>query len=238
MTKLLYSKGVGLTARRLATELGLEPTKTPSDDVVIRWGNSNPGNDCSINPQQAIALAANGYHSLIRLRECDVNTLTLYRSPPIDDYPIYGRRFNHRAGSDIIICENLEMALKSRRSYFTKYYKTHLEFRVHVFNGKVLKMFRKHNGGDELDDMIRTSKFGWQYSRVSLDNYLGGQQLAIAATDALGLTFGGADIGYNRDTGQYVVFEVNTAPSLNTPTLELYLIEFRKYLNERGIQCT
>ena len=230
---LLYKRGVGITGRRLARALGMRATTTWNPNIRIRWGNSggNPIGAC-INQAEAIRIAAHGIHALEVLRDAGIPTIPVYRTvDDIQEYPVYSRRINHRAGKDIVICKTYQEAIENRQRFFTGYVETEREFRVHVFGGKILKMFRKVPRIPTPTDQIRSSFTGWGYSRVNLDNYKSGQAIAIEAVRALGLIFGGVDLGRTPEK-TWVVFEVNTAPGLNAPTLDLYVNEFKEWLND------
>jgi len=232
---LLYHRSTGKTGRALARLLNLRWGRSPSEKVVIRWGSSTPAvQDVAINSATSIELAANSLRSLQTLMGGGISTLELYLTPPDDPelYPILGRRWYHHAGLDIVWCNTQEEARCANRRYFTRYLKCDKEFRVHVFDKKVLRMFKKVPRVGGASETIKTSLRGWGYYRTALDKHIGAQELAVAATSTLGLVFGGVDIGWSRDQDKYVVFEVNTGPALNTVSQLYYAREFERYLLE------
>lgn len=237
MLALLYHRSTAKTGRRLAHLLGLKPITVPTleDTVVIRWGSSTfAPSDRAINSAPAIALCAHSLHAIERLHEANVPTLTVYKEPPSDPnlYTIFGRRIHHRAGLDIVICPSHTEAEASNSKYFTKFEVIDLELRVHVFGGKVLRVFKKVQRAEAAHQIIRTSRFGWGYQRVDKRNYLYGQAIAIKAVEALGLVFAAVDLGWNRSTRKYTVFEANTGPGLNTVSLLFYGEMFNQHLLE------
>jgi len=234
---LLYHKSCGKTGRKLARLLNLQSTKYFTDQTVfIRWGNSLPvpSDYGSINSAPSISLAAHGLKSLVALAEAEVSAPKVYITPPEDlsEYPILGRKIHHRAGTDIVWCETPEDAYISESNFWTKFIPVHKELRVHVFGGMPIRILRKVPRRNDADMRVRTSLRGWGYQRVGNQYYQRGQEVAVRAVDALGLTFGGVDLGWNEETKKYVVFEVNTAPSLNSISLLYYGKEFENYLLE------
>lgn len=228
---ILYHRSTALTGRRLARLLGLKHGSTPKGLISVRWGSSvSHTPDISPNTQESIRLASNGRKSLLHLRDSGLLVPKVYTTPPDNDYPILGRRINHRAGKDIIWCKTKEEATKANSSYFTGYMSVVSEFRVHVFGGKPLRMFRKVGGENEL---IRTSTFGWEYRRSDMSKHPKACEVAVNAVGALGLCFGGVDLGWGKDG--YVVFEVNTGPALNTISLLYYAQKLEAYLLKQEV---
>jgi len=235
MLSLMYHRSTSVTGRNLARLLGLKPRRTyhNGDVVVVRWGNSAHADmDYSINTAVSIKTAANSIRSLTAMHTAGVPTLDFYTEVPHDEslYPILGRKLYHRAGLDIVWCNTPEEARLAERYYFTRYTPIDMEFRVHVFGDDVIRIFKKVPVDTEAHTTIRTSKRGWGYRRVSLGNYIKGQKTAVDAVRSLDLVFGGVDLGWNRDKREYVVFEVNTGPSLNSVSLRFYAERCAVYL--------
>ena len=160
-------------------------------------------------------------------------TPEVFLYPPEDEgvYPILARLVNHRGGMDIRWCNNYDEAVANELRFFTRYTPVHREYRVHVFDGMVLRTFRKVAKEDGADDKIRTSYRGWGYKRVRRSNVNErGIEVSLSAVSSLGLNFGAVDLGVNDETGNVVVFEVNTGPSLNSVSLLYYAQEFERYL--------
>jgi len=237
---LIYSKSTNKTGRALANLLGLKACKypNPTDVVVIRWGSSvGVCQDLAINTPQSISLASHSIRSLKALAGAGIPTPPIYYDIPKEPecYPILGRKIHHRAGVDIKWCNDQAQASAANRPYFTGYVPVDQEYRVHVFNGEPIRTFVKVQRFEDAHQRIRTSKFGWGYSIVRRGQPHDIWKIAVGAVEALGLTFGGVDIAKNRGTGQIVVFEVNTGPSLNTITQLLYADLFEKYLINLGV---
>jgi hypothetical protein len=107
---------------------------------------------------------------------------------------------------------------------YTQYVKKKKEFRVHVFNGKVIDVQekRKKNGNDGTDNRIRNLANGYVFCREQLVEPTGLRDLAIQATNALGYNLGAVDIAFNEHHNKLYVLEVNACPGLQGSTLENY----------------
>lgn len=125
---------------------------------------------------------------------------------------------------------------------FVKYKKKKHEFRVHVFNDRIIDIQQKKRRHDLPPDhvghraKIRNLATGWVFCREDLDLDSDGQRarmygLAINAINALGLLFGAVDIIYNQREDQFYVLEVNTAPGLEGTTLQSYKDAIVEYID-------
>lgn len=98
-----------------------------------------------------------------------------------------------------------------------------VEWRVHVFNDKVILLQKKvrTNGGEDANanTLVRNLNSGWVYS-VNFDPQETDpihliKDVALAAVGAAGLDFGAVDIIVDKKTMTPRVLEVNTAPGLD-----------------------
>lgn len=122
---------------------------------------------------------------------------------------------------------------------FVKYIKKQDEYRIHVFQGRVIdaqqKRRRTETPNEEVDYQVRNHANGWIYARAGCDlDHMDDSNVsvyeksnmihneAIKATEALGLDFGAVDIIWNEHHKQCYVLEVNTAPGLEGTTLTKY----------------
>ena len=130
--------------------------------------------------------------------------------------------------------------------YTRNYPKTH-EFRVHVFDGKVIDFVEKKAKLDERnrdapavrDRLVRNHANGWIFAHeaLSVDGHGKNEieRIALGAVQSLGLLFGGVDIlailnegNAPRTLKSAVVCEVNTAPGLEcTQTINAYVNAIR-----------
>jgi glutathione synthase/RimK-type ligase-like ATP-grasp enzyme len=113
---------------------------------------------------------------------------------------------------------------------YTLYIKKTAEYRVHVFNGKVIDVVekRKIKDRDDVDYKIRNHDNGWVFAREGVDMPKAVGQESIKAINALGLDFGAVDVIWNRHHGAFVL-EVNTAPGLEGTTIESYATAIEEY---------
>lgn len=241
MEYLLYHKKSYITGRALATQLGLKPTRSVEKlkglrkAPIIRYGNSdgNFGNkDTNINAPNVIRLCANSYHFSRWAKENGYITPLYQRFSPnnLPEFPFLLRRLYHMRGRDIIRINNMGdlrklSANQLAERYWVPFIETSFELRVHVVGEEIARVFKKTNP-DAKDDgeFIRSSVKGWHYSlRTNLDDkYIKAQNTCIKIAKDLGLTFGGIDIAWDNRNKKYIIWEVNTAPGLSQPTLNIY----------------
>jgi hypothetical protein len=113
---------------------------------------------------------------------------------------------------------------------FVKYKKKKHEYRVHVFNGKVIDVTQKKRkaGFENRDNQIRNHQNGWVYCREDITLPIGIDTLALSACTAVGLNSGAVDIIYNELENQCYVLEINTAPGVEGTTCLKYAEEIVK----------
>jgi glutathione synthase/RimK-type ligase-like ATP-grasp enzyme len=116
---------------------------------------------------------------------------------------------------------------------YVKYIKKEHEYRVHVFNGKVIDIQQKKRkvGFENRNNQIRNHKNGWVYCRENITKPEGLEELAIQACACINLNYGAVDIIYNKKQNKCYVLEINTAPGLINQTANLYANNFKEYLN-------
>lgn len=245
--KTLLGIGKGLSARILATKLGLHYTSISyklTEPPVVRYGNSNGvfDNDTKFNSPDSIRNCGN---SAAFSKICADNKIrsplyTPFDIANIDDYvyPFLLRNAHHMAGKDIIIVESKEQldtligdsATDGR--YHVPYIHIDLELGIHFINGKVIKIFKKIPGEKVLSERIRSSVMGWHYHLISdLEQFKVAQTLTLKTAEIMGVGFGRADIGYDETEKKYYIFEINTAPGLNSKTAELYATVLREIID-------
>lgn len=128
---------------------------------------------------------------------------------------------------------------------YTKYVPKVDEYRVHVMKGEafyvnVKRKSRNPAENAQADPEVRTSSNGWIFIHLDKREWPNRSILESAerAVEALGLDFGGVDVGEGRD-GLPSVYEVNTAPELGPNTTAAYVSAFQKhygkYKNEKNI---
>jgi len=94
---------------------------------------------------------------------------------------------------------------KAAATHFMEYINIEREFRVHVVNGKSIKISEKIGGGNH----SRGAKFSYPHDFNHKKTL---RRVSRAAVAALGLDFGAVDVIYSGE--KFYVTEVNSAPAL------------------------
>lgn len=134
------------------------------------------------------------------------------------------------SGEGIVIAETEEALVDA--PLYVKYFKKKDEYRVHVFNDKVIDIQRKARrlGAENVNWRVRNHANGFIYARENVNPPPCVVSAAEESMKPLGLTFGAVDVLYNEHKDKAVVLEVNTAPGLTGTTLQNYLQAFKEIL--------
>lgn len=137
------------------------------------------------------------------------------------------------SGKGIVIAKQVAEIVPA--PLYTKYKKKAQEFRVHVFQDKVIDVQekRRENGAKEKENYnqyIRSHQNGWVFCREGIEEPPQLRSVAFAAINALGLDFGGVDIIYNKAENQCYALEVNTAPGIEGQTISSYQQAIENYV--------
>lgn len=241
---LLASRAGIITGRLLARNLGLRfhtnvSKIKPESRVLIRYGNyltsSKIIEDTTINSIETILNISNKNNlntllsgtGIITPIYIPINSFEKDDKHFIDgEEKLYlGRNKYHRAGLDIKkfnITENIPENIE----YIVPYIRTSREYRLHYLLGNIVKIFRKLKSDDGCDDsIIRTSSYGWRFSLTNLDQIKHGEllpEVVNIVANKLNIFLGGFDIGWSPPNNAWIIYEINSAPSLNTETLQIY----------------
>ena len=244
---LLASSTTSKTGRLLAraiTEAQGSPCwyynkKIPPDPnkFHIRWGSFRRTSDNCLNTREAVRCAANKLEALQIMRTSGVSVPRLFL-PPFEissSVPrIFRNRYRYCANDNpLIVLENtgIDPASCVSYDYAMEFIETKTEYRVHVFNGNMIRV-QKKTEGENADPNIRTSKRGWVLRQAKLNNVpFSVINEGINTVRALDLHFGAVDILYGYDKKAYVV-EVNTGPALNGWGIAMYIQAILGYLLE------
>lgn len=109
-------------------------------------------------------------------------------------------------------------------AFYSLYSPKRHEFRVHVFQGKVIDLQQKKRckGHEAVDTKVRSYDNGWRFCRHGIEVPAKCQTDAVRALAALGLNFGAVDVGWNEKLQEPMVYEVNTAPGIEGTTVKNY----------------
>lgn len=227
-----------LEAKRIKTA-GSKFKESPSK-VVLNWGSSSCPYEC-LNDASAVSVASDKLLTLKQLSLSGVSVPEWTTDRQIasgwltEGHTVVCRgKLNGSSGEGITLvsdplCELPDVPL------YTKYTKKKDEYRVHVFDGKVIDVQRKMRKSDvpdnEVDWKIRNLAGGFIFGREGVDPSDTVLEESCRAVTSLGLLFGAVDIGEHPETGARV-YEVNTAPGLEGSTVDSYVKAIREYLGE------
>jgi len=130
---------------------------------------------------------------------------------------------------------------------YTKFYdKTH-EFRVHIFQGKVIDYVQKKRMGkkklderglEEANELVRNHKRGWVFAHNDIIINKQVKKLAVSTARILGLDYAGIDILAKVEDEKVidaVVCESNSAPGMSSPTtFKAYVNAISKFIENRN----
>ena len=116
---------------------------------------------------------------------------------------------------------------------YVKYKKKKAEYRVHVFDGKIMdvQQKKKRRGVEQASTYVRNHANGWVYCREDIIIPKDLFDEALNACAALSLTFAAVDIIYNQRDDKCYVLECNTAPGLDGTTVDFYGNAIKEYIH-------
>lgn len=243
----IFSSPSGLPSARalasgLRTELGKsiictsQPTRL-KEAPVIRWGNSTNlsfNQSTEYNSQSAIRTASNKVILSNLLSEKEVPCIEIISGTP-QHFPVIVRTILQGSGGDgIVLCKTPEEFYQYRQYPWSYWRNLYPELGVHIFNGKILKVFKKiREGGLEREEFpIRNMSRGYHFSRVTVEKYPKLSPIIEKFFSVFPIKFGRLDIGWDIDNKVYRVIEMNSAPGIadNIDTLNLYIKSFKEVL--------
>lgn len=202
-----------------------------ASDLVVNWGCYGvPSYHRVLNSNQAVEIATSklATYEVLRRTKVAVPDWTTYRGRAQqwanDGNRVLGRDQDRGSeGSGITIYEAGSSVGQHR--FYCKYVRKEREFRVHVFQGRVIDMQEKLKRSGGSLAYVRNTANGYIFGRQGLsDNPCPVEvtDLAVRAVKELGLDFGGVDVGYSQRFGVFV-YEVNTAPGIDGTTVTKYV---------------
>ncbi|KWH03705.1 hypothetical protein WT58_24025 [Burkholderia territorii] len=235
------------SARALADALGIKILKREGVrrkvDVLINWGCSNIDRDIQfkkiLNSPDAVKDASNKLRSFQNFNADGVPTVPWTTEKHIAEMwtaegsdVVVRHKLSGHSGEGLQIIKADDGVIPDAPLY-TKYVKKTQEYRIHVFDGEVIfrqrKARKKEVPDEQVNWQVRNLAGGFIFANQDLAVPASVEQAAIAAVKALGLDFGAADVGCNKE-GEAVVYEVNTACGLEGRNLEAYANKFREFI--------
>ncbi len=216
--------------RVLNDEINMEPyTGEPRDYTLIRWGDAGAVRykpSRLLNSKQGVANASNKFRSLEMMYNAGVNVPPHSTNKRDLNGTILGRRNRHRGGTDIDV--------NGTGDFYTRYLPATNEYRVHVFNSRIIGVQEKvlQDGFTDNNDVkIRNHDMGYRFVLRNIDNTNATlKSISRNAVESLGLDFGAVDVILGDD-GSYYVLEVNTAPGLEATMFNHYAQELIDFVN-------
>ncbi len=214
--------------------------------IIINWGSSLLPVWANIALQRGVTILNNPYNVRIASNKLEtlrclsgiVNTPEFTTDKAVaqawledDECKVMCRTvLNGHSGKGIVVAKEVNDLVDA--PLYTKYVKKTHEFRVHVFNGKVIDYVqkKKRTGIVDRNKYVRSVENGWVFCRENIEVSEDAKALAIDAVNTLGLDFGAVDIILGHD-GKVYVLEVNTAIGMEGTTVECYKKAFDGYLN-------
>lgn len=226
---ILYHPTGAVTARAIAAGLGARLTTTPPEravDVLVRWGSAKryPHRATVLNGNGAILRMGDKLTAFTAFRDAGCWVPQVYLNLPNDAacYPLLQRERRHSRARDVRLVMQPTDAQPVDGSFFVGYIPTDKEYRIHVFDGQVIRCQRKH-----LDDptvavpWIRNHTHGYIFKGVRPESCTAECDAAVAAVRAMEADFGAVDILRGVDGRPYVL-EVNSAPACSFQTARAY----------------
>ena len=139
---------------------------------------------------------------------------------------------NASGGRGITIASNEAELIPAR--VYVKYIKKLSEFRIHFMRGEIIfvQQKRKRNGNDDANFEIRNHDNGFVFCHKDVELPWQVKEIGEALIGSTKLDFGGIDVLFNQKRGKAYILEVNTAPGLEGTTLDKYVEDFRKAIEE------
>ena len=231
------------SARALANQLGSRlgitipvmfenSERTARHKSFIRWGNSGQVEtaETQFNSAEMIFTSSNKLRFSKEMVRLGIPCVEINTGMPTS-FPVVIRKVLSGCGGEgIEICHTKEEFIsKHSGRAWSNWYNLSPELGVHIFEGRIMKIFKKMRIDDLPEEKfpIRNLSRGYKFSRVSVENY---PKLVPAMADfakKFPIKFGRVDIGWDSASKTYRIIEMNTAPGIatNTDTLSSYVAE-------------
>jgi hypothetical protein len=207
----------------------------------VRWGNyARLPFDTKYNSREVVTACTFKRRFSRILREAGIDTPTFYSKslPTNEDYPVMVRKtLQGKGGEGIVVCpDSVSFKEVWQPDYtWTRFVTIQNEYRAHIFNGEVYRIFKKLYTGDgnEPEFPIRNGRYRNEYRYSLRTDHSKFPKLIDdirRVTEVMGSGFYALDVGWRPDVKNYFYFEANSAPGLNTNTA----LELAKRLHNVG----
>ena len=200
------------------------------NDVVVNWGNSNPVGWKSkvsgfYNDPNNIKHATNklSFFKILNSKfSSNIPEFTTSKSVAKEwtkNSLVFCRQsLTGSQGKGIVVADAPGEVVDA--PLYTKGIKSDIEYRVHVFNGKVIDIVRKFYFGKDRKSEIRNLENGWTFIRKGVNRTAELDRLSVGVCKALGLDFCALDLIVKDD--KFYFLEANTAPGMTGTTVINY----------------
>lgn len=220
------------SAERLGYTTTIDFCDPRTNDVVIRWGNSELTGRTDfkrvVNPSKAIVLNCHKLNALHKLAQV-VKTPTLYTKRAPAETLVLLRPIAHTNGEGFKVVKGpIDI---DRGFYGTSWVKTKLEYRVWFAWNKTLcaerVKLRKYSGDDgqdyTTDVRIKPERYpcrsSWGYKFLE-NTPRALHRDVIKATKKIGLSLGAADVLVSDD--EFIFLELNSAPTVDHKKIRVF----------------
>ena len=211
----------------------------------IRYGHKgsigirNNAVDLNFNTRKFIEASGNKMIMSKTFTEAGVVTPQFYQmTKDPEDYPVMVRTtLSGFKGRGIYICETtkeFESFCDQKGSFWTPFLNISREYRVHVVNNQIVKLFKKVYSGEEPEDYpIRNMDNGYHFSiRNNMNPFVKLVQFVDRICEVMPIGFTAMDIGFLENERKYILIETNSAPGLNENSAGLFVDEIKRRLDD------
>jgi len=242
-TRTMYPSAKAL-ANSLTEKLGRKVYVTTNPDTtlrgpMIRWGSSallinTPTNISSGNSYEFVNHSSNKILFSDIMARLSTPCVEINTGIP-EWFPVVIRRtLTGYGGAGIKLCRNMDEWAEFGDYYWSYWRDLRPELGVHIFNGKIIRLFKKVRDSylDNEEFPIRNASRGYHFSLVDVNNYPKLIPFVENFYEKFPIMFGRMDVGWDYNEKLYRVIEFNTAPCLtnNPDTLEAYTNSFMEVL--------
>lgn len=252
-TMIAYSNRSCVTGKELREALSATrktTNKRARCDLFIRWGTTEQFDSVrykkELNSLEAVLRTSNKLEMLQTLTAANVSTLD-FSTDPAQLTSLADREGNVyirnklgvvRYGNDYNVSSDLYF---SRPIRFKR-----REYRIHVFNGKILGAYEKvplvsatatdqnPHSSENRPKLFKSDTCKFVRCDLELEGSRltqAAKELSISSVAALGLVFGGVDLVRDKN-GVFSIIEVNSAPGLNGLNVERWVEAIKEYYAE------
>lgn len=182
--------------------------------ATVEVSRAKPATVAATRP--AFTLPASSYTEA-QLRQL-IERASAHLAQPLPPASVWLARRNSHVGGD-----DLRQALQVGDFYSRQEAITN-EYRIHIWRGKSIRAGEKtpREGFEgRAHPWIRSYESGWRVNYTGFQSTRPMREMAAAAVEALGLTFGAVDLALKSD-GSLMVLEVNRAPGVEGGTTDTY----------------